>query len=216
MNPETHDMKNPFFITFEGIDFSGKSVQCKLLLQWLLTFTDAVLCRDPGTTQISEKIRVLLLSRENHEMSPWTELLLYEAARAQMVQEIIRPALSAGKAVICDRFYDSTTAYQGYARDLDLDTIQAANRIGSCDMVPDVTFFLDIEPEIAMARQKNDYLQDRLEVQGIQFQKAVRLGYLQIAQAEPNRIKVVNGQRDIDSVHHEIIHILQSQIRNKT
>jgi dTMP kinase len=149
-------------------------------------------------------------------MSPWTELLLYEAARAQMVQEIIQPALSAGKTVICDRFYDSTTAYQGTARDLDLDTVQAANRIGSCDVVPDVTFFLDIEPEIAMARQKNDYLQDRLEVQGIQFQKAVRLGYLQIAKAEPNRIKVVDGHRDIDSVHHEIINILQSQIRNKT
>jgi dTMP kinase len=207
--------QNALFITFEGIDFSGKSIQSRLLFQYIKTQYDCVLLRDPGTTKISEKIRAIVLSNENNEMSALTELLLYEAARVQMVQESIMPALNIGKIVICDRFYDSTTAYQGYGRELDLSTVQLANRIGSCALVPDITFLLDVSPETAESRKRSDHQVDRLESQGIKFQHKVRQGYLKIAAQESDRVFIVDGQRDIDTVHHEILNILHSKKRFK-
>ena len=138
-----------FFITFEGIDGSGKSVQIERLLKYVRGEALAVAYfRDPGATQISERIRDILLDKNNIAMSPWTELLLYESARAQMVEELILPALRQNKLVLCDRFYDSTTAYQGYGRQLFLETVALANQIGSCGVTPDLTFLIDVDLEV--------------------------------------------------------------------
>jgi len=162
-------LKSSKVISFEGIDQSGKSVQVKLFYERLQKENIAsILLRDPGATRISERIRSILLDNDLVEMSPWTELLLYEAARAQMVEESIKPALEKNMVVVCDRFYDSSTAYQGYGRGLDLELVAAANRLGACGVVPDKTFLIDLEPEIAYQRKQNlDYEADRLEAEGI-------------------------------------------------
>ncbi len=191
-----------FFITFEGIDGSGKSVQIERLLKYVRGEALAVAYfRDPGATQISERIRDILLDKNNIAMSPWTELLLYESARAQMVEELILPALRQNKLVLCDRFYDSTTAYQGYGRQLFLETVALANQIGSCGVTPDLTFLIDVDLEVALARRKkNSGAADRLEREDRQFHERVRNGYLTIAKQEPERIKIVQGNATIDAV----------------
>ncbi|NLP10188.1 dTMP kinase [bacterium] len=195
-----------FFVTFEGIDYSGKSLQSKLLCERLQSDHRAVLLlRDPGATRISEKIRSLLLDKTLDEMSAVTELLLYEAARSQMVEQLIRPALASGQTVICDRFYDSTTAYQGFARGLDLGLVQSANRIGSCGLVPGHTFLLDLEPAAALARKKISGREaDRIEQEGLAFQSRVREGYLQTAAMEPGRFTVLDAQADSEELHQTI------------
>lgn len=194
------------FVTFEGIDYSGKSLQSKLLCDRLQSDHRAVLLlRDPGATRISEKIRTLLLDKALDEMSAVTELLLYEAARSQMVAQLIRPALASGRTVICDRFYDSTTAYQGFARGLDLDLVQSANRIGSCGLVPGHTFLLDLEPVAALARKKISGREaDRIEQEGLVFQSRVREGYLQTAAMEPDRFTVLDAQAKPEVIHQAI------------
>jgi dTMP kinase len=193
-------------ITFEGIDYSGKSLQCRLLFERLQSLQREVIqLRDPGATRISEKIRAILLDRVYLEMAPTTELLLYEAARAQMVEELIKPALAAGTIVLCDRLYDSTTAYQGFARGLDLQMVGLANRIGACGVVPAQTFLLDVDPSVAWKRKQNRGSEaDRIEQEGLAFQSQVRQGYLKVAQLEPERVVVINGERDIASVAADI------------
>ncbi|MBC7186338.1 MAG: dTMP kinase [Calditrichaeota bacterium] len=192
-------------ITFEGIDGAGKSVQAEALRQWLETVKQraVLLLRDPGTSPIAEQIRRILLDPANGAMSPWTELLLYEAARAQLVEECIKPALAQGKVVICDRFYDSTTAYQGYGRQLDLATVMQANRIGACGLVPDLTVLLDLDVEVALQR-KGRLALDRLEQEERAFHERVRQGYLALARAEPDRVKVVQGDRAVGTIAEEI------------
>jgi dTMP kinase len=192
------------FVTFEGIDFSGKSIQAKLLYEKLLEKKKEVfLFRDPGTTAISESIREILLDTSHTQMSPWTELLLYEAARAQMVEECFQP--NSRCIIICDRFFDSTTAYQGYARNLDLVLVRQANEIGSCGVVPAMTFLIDVEPKTALERKKRlKKKSDRMEAEGLDFQTRVRLGYLDIARAEPERVVVVNGHGSIEDIHRQI------------
>ena len=151
-------MDNGLFITFEGIDGCGKSTQIKLLTGYLdEKGRDYLLVREPGGTVIGEKIRSILLDKENYEMSPAAELLLFEAARAQIVEEKIRPAVEAGKVVICDRFYDSTFAYQGVARDLGEDVVISLNDIATSGLAPDITFLLDLSVKDAFAR-RNGYL----------------------------------------------------------
>lgn len=195
-----------FFVTFEGIDACGKSTQAELLYKYLHSKGLKVRqLRDPGTTAISEVIRTILLDNKNAEMSAWTELLLYEAARAQMVEENIKPALAQGTIVLCDRYYDSTTAYQGYGRGLNINSVIEANQIGSLGIVPDLTFLIDVKPNIAVERKKNfNARSDRLESEGIQFQERVRKGYLQLSQNEPDRIITINGQRSIQTIHEQI------------
>jgi len=194
------------FITFEGIDYSGKSLQSRLLVDRLQSLKrTVVLLRDPGATRISEAIRGLLLDKSLHEMSCTTELLLYEAARSQMVVELIKPALAKNQIVVCDRFYDSTTAYQGYARGLDLRLVQMANRIGRCDLVPDHTFLLDLAPAMAWQRKlATGQAPDRIEQEGLSFQQKVRDGYLQIAADEPERVSVVPGEGSSEAIHQQI------------
>lgn len=195
-----------FFITFEGIDACGKSTQVRLLYEFLRKRgRQAIQLRDPGATLISERIRAILLDRNHSLMSPWTELLLYEAARAQMVHETIQPALAAGTIVLSDRYYDSTTAYQGYARGLDLEMVNQANRIGSCGVVPDLTFFIDIDPKVAAQRKKDlGERSDRMEAEGLAFQEKVRYGFQQLSVKEPNRVFQIDGHRSIDAIQQEI------------
>jgi len=203
------------FVTFEGIDYSGKSVQSKILYQKLIEHNiETCLLRDPGTTSISERIRDILLDNKNNEMSEWTELLLYEAARAQMVQETIKPALEAGKIVICDRFYDSTTAYQGYGRQLELETVSRANSLGACGLIPDLTFIIDVDVNTAVKRrQKVNEKADRLESEGMEFQNRVREGYLSIAKLESQRIFLLKGDRTIEDLSEEIFNIFNNRFK---
>ncbi len=200
-----------FFITFEGIDASGKSTQAVLLHEFLRKKGATVIrLRDPGATPISESIRHILLDNKNSAMSAWTELLLYEAARAQMVEESIRPALEAGTIVICDRFYDSTTAYQGYARGLDLDIVHQANRIGSVGLEPNLTFYVDVDPTVAAERKiKLEQAADRMEAEGLSFQEKVRHGFRQIQKSEPERVKFIDGHQPIAEIQNEIQAIVQ-------
>jgi len=204
-------------ITFEGIDFSGKSLQAKLLSEKLCSVGCSVLqLRDPGATPISERIRSILLDKAHLEMSPWTELLLYEAARAQMVEQTIKPALKKGEWVICDRLYDSSTAYQGYGRQLDLGLVEQANIIGACGVVPDLTFLIDLDVRVALQRrQKSKRNVDRLESEGIQFQERVRQGYLETAKEELDRIHVIAGDRSVDRIHEEIWQIVNKRFQRE-
>ncbi|NOY58140.1 MAG: dTMP kinase [Calditrichaeota bacterium] len=201
------------FVTFEGIDASGKSVQAKLLYQRLQNNgVDSVLLRDPGATRISERVRDILLDNAHEEMSPWAELLLYEAARAQMVEETIFPALADGKVVICDRFYDSTTAYQGYGRSLDLNLVKQANTIGSIGLVPDLTFLIDLDPHVAIERmKKSNRANDRMESAGIELQKRVFDGYRKVAALEPERFSVISGDQEIKVIEKIIWNIFKNK-----
>jgi dTMP kinase len=190
------------FITFEGLDFSGKSTQISLLADRLSREGFQVkVVRDPGGTDIGEKVRSVLLDKKSLRMDDLTELFLFSASRSQLVHELILPALERGAVVICDRFYDSTTAYQGWGRGLPLDVIRTVNHVAAAGLVPDITFFMDIpvhEVEARMRKQENQV--DRMESSGEGFYEAVRKGYLQLA-AEEKRFEVVNGLSPIESVH---------------
>lgn len=188
------------FVTLEGVDGSGKSTQAALLVRNLkATGAEVVALREPGGTPISEKIRALLLDPANAEMADECELLLYEASRAQLVRQVIEPALARGAIVVCDRYFDSTHAYQAGARGLASALVQEANRLGSCGFVPDVTVVLDMDPERALARAGRGGL-DRLEAEGLAFQRRVRADYLALAEREPQRVRVVDARGETQEV----------------
>jgi len=197
--------KNGLFITFEGVDGSGKTTQIRKLRDSLETQGIAVdLIREPGGTAIGEQIRNLLLDKSNGEMSSETELLLYEAARSQIVRERILPSLKAGRVVICDRFFDSTTAYQGYGRGLDLGDIERLNRWATGGLEPDLTFFLDLPVKDAMRRMEGRLIDsDRLEEEGYEFLSRVRDGYLEIL-ARNSRMVLLDATTPIDSIYKQI------------
>ncbi|MCI0513408.1 dTMP kinase [candidate division KSB1 bacterium] len=203
-----------FFITFEGIDFCGKSVQAQRLVGQLEIQGYPVLAiRDPGTTRVSESIRAILLNVNHQNLCPTTELLLFSAARAQMVDETILPALEQGKIVVCDRFYDSTTAYQGFGRELDLTMVTAINHFVTQGRKPDLTVVLDIAPAVAMERQKLLARQsDRMEAELIPFKHRVRTGFLKIAAQEPERIKVLDGTDRVEVIARRIWDLVHSKI----
>ena len=203
-------MSKGYFITFEGPDGCGKTTQIERLREYLSSKGfDIVLTREPGGTPISEKIRAILLDPENKEESGVTEALLYAASRAQHVAEKIKPALEEGKIVLCDRFMDSSLAYQAYARDLGEDVI-SINMFAIQGCSPDLTIFLDLDPEIGQKRQVERGKLDRLEQEGLSFQKKVYDGYQQLIKKYPERIKVVDADRDPDSISKDIICLIQS------
>ena len=170
-------MGRGFFITFEGIDGCGKSTQIRFLTDYLKEKgRDHLLLREPGGTVIGENIRNILLDKKNTGMIPMTELLLFEAARAQIVSEVIKPAVEEGKIVICDRFFDSTSAYQGYARNMGSEVVENLNRLATGGFEPDITFLLDISPEEAFSRRVARGEEDRIEKLGMEFQEKVRAG----------------------------------------
>lgn len=201
-------MKKGLLITFEGCDGSGKSTQIKLLRNFLTRKNRSVIVtREPGGTGISEKIREIILDRENSEMDWKTEALLYAAGRAQHTEETIRPALAAGKIVLCDRFADSTVAYQGYGRDLDIEGMENLNLFATGGLVPDVTFLFDGSPAVLAGRMSRRS-PDRLEAAGAEFQEKVRRGYLEIAWKNPERFIIINAEKEISEVRAEIEAVL--------
>lgn len=207
-------------ITFEGIDGAGKSTQIKKLVKHLASLgIDAVTLREPGGTAVAEKIRHILLE-SRHEITPVGELLLFSASRAELVQEVILPALSSGKTVILDRFFDSTTAYQGYGRGIDLTILQSIISVSTCGIVPDITFYLDILPEDAMTRkfrEKSLPLEfegdepDRIERSGIEFYRNVRKGYFETIRLNENRFVCLNALESPEEIHNRITEILKQR-----
>ncbi|MCH7826445.1 MAG: dTMP kinase [Bacteroidetes bacterium] len=195
------------FITFEGIDFCGKTTQIELLKEKLITENKKVeIIREPGGTAISEKIRELLLSKEHDEMFMEPEIFLFSASRAQLVREKIQPLLNEGFYVLSDRFHDSTTAYQGYGRGVDLDTVNKINQLAIDGTLPDLTFIIDIPVEVAESRkmEKEEEQLDRLEILDNKFFNCVREGYLTMALQE-ERFKVIDGMLSIESISTKII-----------
>ncbi len=200
------------FITFEGIDGCGKTTQVQRVYDTLLSAgMDVIRLREPGGTRISEAIRAVLLDKDNAEMCDECELLLYEASRAQMVKQVVEPALAAGTIVLCDRFYDSTFAYQAGGRGINAQRVQAANKLGSCGVDPTRTLILDIDPREGFARATKGGA-DRLEAEGLMFQTAVRKGYLTVAQENPQRAQLVNASGSPDEVYQRICDALSDLI----
>jgi dTMP kinase len=209
------------FITFEGTEGCGKSTQIKLLAEHLKAIGHRVrLLREPGGTPIGEEIRhTLKHSQNNHAMTAEAELLLMNASRAQIVREIIRPALAAGEIVLCDRFYDSTTAYQGYGRELDLAHVKAVIEFAVGDTKPALTFFLHVSQELSEQRQRDRQTTLPLELQRDRFEEADRKffervahGYGVIAASEPQRVKFINGAQPMDVVCAEIWKTVQPRL----
>lgn len=200
------------FISFEGIDGCGKSTQIHLLAERLQAAGYAVeLYREPGSTDISEQIRAMLLDPAYSEMAPTTELLLYEAARAQLVAQKIRPALESGTFVLCDRYADSTVAYQAAGRDLDVQVVCEANQLGTCGLWPDTTILLDINPSVAYSRVRAQGAPDRLEAEGVFFQTRVREGFRELAQKNSKRVCMVDAAGSQEAVFSEILQILRQR-----
>lgn len=190
------------FISFEGIDFCGKSVQCQRLRNALEAAGHQVVAvREPGGTKISEAIRQILLDADHTAMTPRAEILLYSAARAQIVHEIIQPALAQNKVVLADRYVDSTTAYQGYGRQLDLSFVHRVNEFAVAGVLPHITFFLDVPVAEAVERwRRSGRTADRLEGEDRAFHQRVREGYLAMAREFAPRIVTIDGEQDIDTI----------------
>ncbi len=201
-------------ITFEGPEGSGKTTQARLLAEHLRgKGCQVVLTREPGGTPIGDQIRRILHDPDNVEMAPWAEVFLYTASRAQLVAEVIRPALAAGKVVICDRFYDSTLAYQGYGRGLDLETLWQITRIATGGLVPDLTLYLDIQPDEGLARRLLGGGEwNRMDQEALAFHQRVRAGYLELAGMEPERWVVIDAARSIQDVRQEIAAVVEARL----
>lgn len=193
------------FVTFEGPEGSGKSTACKLVIE-IFGNNDILPVREPGSTSLGEKIRSILQTEDN--MPDSAELLLFEAARAAVVDCTISPALKAGKSVFCDRFYDSTTAYQGYGRGIALSDIEFLNQFAADGLEPDLTFLFDLDPEIGMARRGKPT--DRIEAAGMAFHRKVRDGYLDIS-SRHSRFRVIDASQPLDVVVETVTKIIESE-----
>ena len=197
-------------ITFEGIDGSGKSTQIQLLNNWFDSNKIKINnIREPGGNNISEVIREVLLDRDN-KINSFSETLLFLASRAQLVDETILPLLAKDEFVICDRFIDSTVVYQGYGRGLDIKKLEEINHIATAGLTPDITFILDINPEVASARMAAES-PDRMEATGMEFFRRIQNGYCQIKDQNPNRCRVINGEQSPENVFKEIKEILMER-----
>lgn len=197
------------FVTFEGCEGVGKSTQLALLKDYLKkTGQEAVYVREPGSTEISEKIRSIILDPENTAMTAQTETLLYAAARAQLVAEVIRPALDAGKTVICDRYVDSSVAYQGYARGLGVDFVAKINSYALENAVPDVTVFIDLRPSASFRSVSRD---DRLEREEESFHDKVYEGYIAQSKASNGRFVMIKPEKDKLDTHRKILAALRER-----
>ena len=189
------------FITFEGVEGCGKSTQIDLLARELKDRGfDVLATREPGGTPVGEAIRAILLDRDHADMSPMTEVLLYAASRAQHVDQVIRPALKEGKIVVCDRFADSTTAYQGAARQLGVELISQLHSMATRRVWPDLTIVLDLDPRIGMERVVQKRALDRLEHEPMSFHDSVRQSFVALAGHEPERMRVVDASQSVEEV----------------
>lgn len=197
------------FISFEGIEGSGKTTHARHLAEYLTKRGHVVvLTEEPGGTDMGRRIRQLLLD-PRHRMDAMTELLLYYASRAQHVREIIYPALLANKIVITDRFMDSTVAYQGYARGIDLSVISTLNEIVAPGLKPTLTFLLDLDVEEGLRRNRRALKEDRFELETTEFHTSVREGFLKIAETDSNRVKLIDASREAEEVTSDILQIVQ-------
>lgn len=207
-------MKRGLFITVEGTDGSGKTTQIRLMEAYIRERGgEVILTREPGGTNISEKIRSIILDPENTEMSDVTEMLLYASARAQLVSEVIRPAVESGKTVICDRFVDSSYVYQGFGREIDLKVISDVNKVALNGMEPDITFFFDISPEVALKRRIASTGADRIENEKMEFHMRVYEGYKKLASMYPQRIKSIDSGRGVEDIFEDVKGWLDSLLK---
>ena len=200
--------KKGLFITFEGSDGSGKSTQLKMAAEFFKNKGfEVVSTRDPGGTLLGLKIREILLHHDG-KVASYCELFLYLADRAQHIEEKIIPALQEGKVVLCDRYVDSTLAYQGYARGIDTEEILMLNNIVAKSLMPDLTFVFDVSTEVA--EQRVGETKDRLESEAKEFHQKVRFGFLELTKKFPDRIKVIDANQEIEKVHFDVIKILEN------
>lgn len=201
------------FITFEGIDGSGKSTQILLLREYLVkNGLKVVTLREPGGTELSEYIRAVLLNKKL-EVSDISELLLFQAARADLVHTIVKPSLETGRIVLSDRYFDSTTAYQGYGRGIDMKIIEKSNQIGSLGVLPDVTFYLKIERNVGISRDKDKEM-DRMELSGDEFYDKVIKGYDELAEKE-SRFITIDGNLEVKEIHKLVVLEIENILNKK-
>lgn len=203
-------MRKALFVTIEGVDGAGKSTHARLLGEHMRAAGfDVVLTREPGGTPVGDKVRAILLDPASGEICSRAEALLFAAARAQHVQQVIRPALAAGKVVICERFVDSSLAFQGYGLGLDLDFLRALNDAATGELRPHLTILLDVTPETALVRKGCPDGADRIERRGEGYRERVRRGYLELAGAEPARVKVIASVGDVAQVQGRVREIVR-------
>ena len=204
-------MKKGYFISVEGTDGSGKSTQIELLNEYFKkTDKDFIYVREPGGTSISEQIRGMILNKDNAEMCPQTEMLLYAAARAQLIHQVIIPALNEGKIVICDRFVDSSFAYQSFGRGIPLETVMSVNDSAVDGVMPDLTLLFDLSPEdAALRRKERGEAEDRLESESGKFHADVYRGYKTLADMMSDRIKVIDARMSREEIHKEVIRLIE-------
>lgn len=220
MSQYHQSIQKGFFITFEGIEGSGKTTQAEKLYRTLLKRGYPTLfTREPGGTEISEKIRAVLLDRAHTEMASWTELFLYLASRAQLLHQVILPSLKEGKIVLSDRFSDSTLAYQGGGRGLDRKKIKSLNALYTEGREPDLTFLFDIPPEEGIFRATHRRgnpnrasQKDRIESEKETFFRKVREEYRRIAGEDPGRVRVINGRKKEEEIEEEVLRIVEDRL----
>ncbi len=205
------------FISFEGPDGSGKTTQARLLVEWLRQQGyPVVLTREPGGTDIGEQIRLVLHDPRNTEMDARTEILLYSASRAQLVAQCILPALEAGHIVVSDRYADSTLAYQGYGRGLDLEVLRAITAFATRGVLPDLTLYLDVIPEEGLRRRKAEGGEwNRLDAEAADFHRRVRAGYLELASSDPRRWVIIDAARPVEEVQAQIRKVVGAVLDQK-
>ncbi len=204
--------RNGKFITFEGCDGCGKSTQLALLSDYLKQAgIPHIFTREPGGGKISEAIRSILLNGKNTEMGDECEALLYAAARAQHIKDRVEPALNEGKLVVCDRYVDSSFAYQAYARGLGVEFVEKINAFALEKFLPDVTVFFDLSPKEAFARKKGADEDDRMELAGLAFHERVYEGYLALAKKYPERIATINARKSIEEIAQEVLSVLKEK-----
>jgi dTMP kinase len=214
----TNSMKSGLFITFEGLDGTGKSTQMQRAVRYLRKSGHRVrVTREPGGTRTGERVREILLASKSGAVAAMTELALMYAARAQLLDEIVRPALARGEIVVSDRYNTASFAYQGYGRELGTATVAAFDRVVCGSTQPDLTIILDLDPEHARGRALGDTRRrsrlDRIEAQGLAFHKRVRAGYRAIARRQPKRIKLLSAERSIEDLEVEIRTLLDGLLQ---
>ena len=219
----TIQAKSPMglFITFEGIEGCGKTTQVRLAAGYLQQKgTPLVVTQEPGGTPLSNKIRQILLNRGGYPIGANAEVLLFAAARAQHVEDIILPALRENKVVLCDRYSDATIAYQGYGRGIDTDAVRRVIDFASRSLIPDLTFLFDVPVELGLKRalrriskKRGPAPEDRFEQEAVEFHQRIRKGYLELAGQEPGRFRVLDGSREIEEIHRDVCALIDAALK---